>query len=90
MELRPLMDDSPLTELRPLMDDSPLMELRPLMDDSPLMELRPLIGREPQVVAPRLDVAGLLSATDQADDGSERDTDLDGPFPQLSHLDIPP
>src|SRR6185312_1762434 len=44
---------------------------------------------EAQVMAPRLDVAGLLAATDQADDGPERDADLDGPFPQLSHLDSP-
>ena len=44
---------------------------------------------ESELVAPRLDVTGLLSATDQADDGPERDADLDGPFPQLFHLDIP-
>ena len=48
MELRPLMDDSPLMELRPLMDDRPLMELRPLMDDRPLMELRPLMDDSPR------------------------------------------
>ena len=52
MELRPLMDDSPLMELRPLMDDSPLIELRPLMDDSPLMELRPLIEERPRSWVP--------------------------------------
>ena len=44
---------------------------------------------QPKSWRPRLDIPGLLAATDQADDGPQRDTDLDGPFPKLSHLDTP-
>ena len=41
-------------------------------------------------MAPGLDVACLLTAAaDEADDGAERDADLDGAFAELSHLIFP-
>ena len=91
----------PLMELRPFMDDSPLYPAEAVDGRQPVDGAEAVDGRQPvdraeavdrgetQVVAPRLDVAGLLTATDQADDGSDRDADLDRPLSQRSHLDSP-